>query len=117
MQNKALNDVKFPKCIKGNRYPSISCTKFLPDVFDKNSACLFSYTLSSNSPSEAKCVAFPFPLCSFEIYYAHLMADGKTVSLGLWDTAGQEGYDKLRPLAYPDAVRLYRHVHTSVQYH
>ncbi|XP_013883193.1 rho-related protein racD [Austrofundulus limnaeus] len=39
----------------------------------------------------------------FEIYYAHMMIDGKPVSLGLWDTAGQEDYDKLRPLAYPDA--------------
>lgn len=55
----------------------------------------------------------PPPLCSFEIYYAHVMVDGKTVSLGLWDTAGQEDYDKLRPLAYPDAVGLHRiHMHT-----
>jgi len=38
----------------------------------------------------------------FENYLAYLEIDGVGLELALWDTAGQEDYDRLRPLSYPD---------------
>ena len=38
----------------------------------------------------------------FDNYSTNTIIEGRPWVLGLWETAGQEDYDKLRPLSYPD---------------
>ena len=43
----------------------------------------------------------------FDNYVAEVEVEGRSVELALWDTAGQEEFDRLRPLSYPDTGTFY----------
>ena len=62
-------------------------------------ACGKTCLLSTFSKDEFPEVHVP---TVFETDVADIEVDGTLVELALWDTAGQEDYDRLRPLSYPD---------------
>ncbi|THH32221.1 hypothetical protein EUX98_g1973 [Antrodiella citrinella] len=53
---------------------------------------------SSQNPIRRKLVIVGDAI--FENYVAEIRLDGKPVQLALWDTAGQEEYERLRPMSY-----------------
>ena len=61
----------------------------------KKESCLLITYASNSFPGE-------YIPSVFDTYTSDLMVDGKTYTVTLWDTAGQDDYDNIRWLSYPE---------------
>lgn len=75
---------------------------YFPEVCYSVSPALSLFTELSHVPQKYVPTVFE----NYITYPVH-PPTGKTVELALWDTAGQEEYDRLRPLSYPETDLIF----------
>ena len=78
----------YSTCLRVNGVPLVSVNMYIILSFDL-------------------CIVLRFDIYfSFDHYSTCVKVDGVPLVLNLWDTAGQEDYDRLRPLSYPLTVSM-----------
>ena len=81
--------------------------KFCTDYFfltkeDKDKKTNPVLSLKDKKTKATYCARVPGKGVTQENYAVKAVVDAQPTQLELWDTAGQEDYDRIRPLSYPN---------------
>ena len=70
-------------------------------LITRNQTCYFQSNAAEKNHKYILIIIKIIFLQVFDNYAVTVMIGGEPYTLGLFDTAGQEDYDRLRPLSYP----------------